>query len=141
MIAWITNFGTGLPAWIDFAVLGLAILLGVWAVLAIIELVRDQDNWKLRLKPVIFRTLVLIIYCLAFFSAFGPGTPAPVLDSDIGIMELVDKAPPQKPIEQINKEAYEKKDEFLKKQDQGFEEEQAEADAYLENLRKKHQDN
>jgi hypothetical protein len=141
MLEWLLNFGTGVPAWVDFAAIGIVVLLGAWVTFAVISLLQDKDNWKLRWKPIAFRSVILIIYSLFAFAAFGPGTPAPVLDSDIGVMELVDEAPPQKSIEQINEDAYESKDEFLKKQDQGFEEEQAEADAYLENLRNKHQNN
>jgi len=138
MIDWLLSFGTGLPGWIDFIIVGIAVLLGIWVVLAVIEIFKDPDNWKLRWKPIAFRAVLLIIYCWAFFIAFGPGAPAPPVDSDIGVMELVDEAPPQRSIEQIEKEGYEKKDKFLKKQDQGFEEEKAEADAYYEELRKKH---
>ena len=138
MVEWLLNFVTGMPAWVEFIVVGIAILLGIWVVLAVVQIFKDPDNWKLRWKPIAFRAVILIVYCWAFFAAFGPGTPAPQLDTDVGVMELVDKAPAQKSTEQIGEEAYEKKDEFLKKQDQGFEEEQKEADAYFEKLRKKY---
>ena len=139
MVEWLLNFGAGAPAWVEFAIAGIAVLLGVWALLALVALIKDPDNWKLRWKPFVFRIILLIIFCWAFFAAFGPGTPAPPMNSDIGVMEVVDKAPDQKSPEQIEKESYEKKDKFLKRQDQSFEEGQAEADAYLDKVRKKHQ--
>ena len=139
MIEWLLNFGTGLPAWTDFVLIGATIMLGVWIVLGVVALVKNLDDWKPKCISLALKLLIFAAFCWAFYTAFGPGTAPDVLDSDTGVMEMVDKAPDQKPTEQIEKEAYEKKDIFLKKQDQGFEEEQAEADAYLEKLRREHQ--
>ena len=139
MTEWLLNFGTGLPAWTEFVLIGATVMLGVWVILAVVALARDLGNWKPRCISLALKLLIFAAFCWAFYAAFGPGTAPDVLDSDTGVMEMVDKAPDQKPTEQIEKEAYEKKDIFLKKQDQGFEEEQAEADAYLEKLRREHQ--
>jgi hypothetical protein len=139
MMDWLSNFGAGAPAWVEFAISAVAVLLGIWMLLALVALFRDPNNWKLRWKPIVFRSVILAVFCWAFFVAFGPGAPAPPMNSDIGIMEVVDKAPPEKSLEQIEKDSYEKKSEFLKKQDQGFKEEQEEADAYLDKARKRHQ--
>ncbi len=143
MLNWLLNIGTGLVGWIMFVKVIIYVLLCVWVVIAVYGLyvsIRDDDGlWKSHAKWLAFRSFVLAAFLFATLSAFGPGTPPRELPSEIGIMEYVDKAPDMKTEAEIKKEAADKVDPFLKKQDEGFKTEQEEADAYLEKIRKKYQ--
>lgn len=143
MLSWLLNIGTGLVGWIMFAKVIIYVLLGMWVAIAIFVLyvsIRDDDElWESHAKWLAFKLFVLAAFLFATLSAFGPGTPPRELPSGTGIMEYVDKAPDMKTEAEIKKEAADKVDPFLKRQNEGFEAEQEEADAYLENLRKKHQ--
>jgi len=143
MLDWLLNIGTGLVGWVMFFKVVIYILLGVWVLLAVLGLyksLRDEDGlWKSYSKWLVFKSFVLAVFLFATLSAFGPGTPPQELPSDIGVIEYVDKAPDMKTPAEIQKEAENKVDPFLKRQDESFKTEQEEADAYLENLRKKHQ--
>jgi len=143
MINWLLNIGTGLVGWVMFAKTIIALLLSVWVFIAIIAFyvsVRDGDGlWKSHVKWLAFKTFIMCAFMFATLSAFGPGTPPKELPSATGIMEYVDKASDMKSPAAIEKEAADNIDPLLKKQDEGFKAEQEEADTYLENLRKKHQ--
>jgi len=134
------NFGMGIPAWINLLVILVAVALAVWIGYAIYALILDPNNWKLRVKPIVFRVLILAVFLWATLTAFGPGTPAPPMPSDIGAMKLIEKAPDEKSLSEIQKEAAEKRDEFLKAQDRGFQKEKEEADKYIDEALKKYAD-
>ena len=143
MLDWLMNFSTGLVGWTMFLLTVLGAVLGLWLVLEVVKLIRsvneDNGKWRLHAGRAVLKSFLFAIYLFATLSAFGPGTPPQELPSDIGVMEYVDKAPDMKTPAEIQTEAEAKVDPFLKKQDEGFKAEQEEADAYLENLRKKHQ--
>ncbi len=143
MLDWLLNVGTGFVGWVMFLRIVLGGFFAVWMIVAIHRLyvsLRNQDGlWKLHTKWLVFKSLVLFVYLFAILSAFGPGAPPQELPSDTGIMEYVDKAPDMKTPAEIQKEAEAKVNPFLKKQREGFKAEQEEADAYLEKLREKHQ--
>ncbi len=143
MLDWLFNFGTGVPAWTMFIVVIIGMMIGAWVVMGFTNLVlsikEDDGLWKSHRNKLVLKALVFVIFIFTFTNAFGPGTPPQELPSDIGVMEYVDKAPDMKTPVEIQKEAEAKVDPFLKKQDEGFKAEQEEADAYLEKIRKKHQ--
>ncbi len=143
MLDWLLNIGTGLVGWVMFLKILIYILLGVWVLIAVYRLyvsLRDEDGlWKSYTKWLAFKSFVLAAFLFATLSAFGPGTPPQELPSDIGVMEYVDKAPDMKTPAEIQKEAEAKVDPLLKKQDEGFKAEQEEADAYLDEIKKKYQ--
>ena len=143
MLDWLLNFGTGLPAWTMFMLTTSGVILFIWAVASALKLSRSlskkDGQWRLHTKWLAFKTFVFVVFLFAFGVAFGPGIPPQELPSDIGIMEYVDKAPDMKTQTEIDEEAAAKVDPFLKKQDEGFKAEQKEADAYLKEIRKKHQ--
>jgi hypothetical protein len=142
MIEWLLNFGTGIPAWTSFVI---AIIVGGVGVLTLYSWYKfvmaavEKQPWRALLTRAIIRSVVFAAVIYFAFVAFGPGQPAPPMDSGEGARELIEKAPPEKSKEQIDKEAYDKQPEVLKKQDQGFAEEKEEADAYLDELRKRHE--
>ncbi len=143
MLDWLINFGTGLPAWTMLVLTVGGLILAVWVIIAAIRLKVSLDKkdgqWKSLTKWLVFKAFVFAVFIFAFFTAFGPGKPPQELPSDIGVMKYVDKAPDMKTSAEIDAEAAAKVDLFLKKQSEGFKAEQEEADAYLDNIRKKHQ--
>ncbi len=143
MLNWLLNTSTGLVGWVVFLKGIIYVILCVWVVIAVYGLyasIKEADGlWKSYTKWLAFKVFILAAFLFATLSAFGPGTPPRELPSEIGVMEYVDKAPDMKSPDEIAAESEAKVDPLLKKQDEGFEEEQKEADAYLENLRKKHQ--
>lgn len=143
MLEWLMNFGTGLPAWTMFFVTAICIACVVWFMLAVwrmLPVISDgTDKWKVHLKGVIVKGVFLALVLFTALAAFGPGTPSQELPSDIGAMEYVDKAPDMKTQAEIDAEAEAKVSRFLKEQDKGFKAYQEEADAYLDNVRKKYQ--
>lgn len=143
MLDWLLNFGTGLPAWTNFFAVVIATAWAVWLIKDLwkigVSVTEGDDKWKPIVKPAVIKGFLFAVMLYAALVAFGPGTPPQELPSDIGVMEYVDKAPDMKTPAEIQKEAEAKVNPFLKKQREGFKAEQEEADAYLENLRKKYQ--
>ena len=140
---WLMNHGTGTIAWLNL--LSVLVVIGFAAWLAkdlysvIMSVNKEDGKWKPMVKPAIVKALVLTVVVFGIYAAMGPGTPPMEIQSDIGVMEYVDKAPDMKTQEQIDREAEARKDPFLKKQDQGFQAEKEEADAILDEARKRHQ--
>ena len=142
----IWNFGWNPATWIGF---GAALVTLVFAVLFIRSLYRlfgikpyevDQRGGtrKRAIRNAIIAGFSLIVCIIFFYFGFGPGQPVKVAPvGEEGMMKMVEEMPEEKPLEEIRKEAYEKKPEELKAQDRGFEKEAEEADAYLDKAIKK----
>lgn len=137
----IFNVGTDAGAWFWVVKSLIVTALGVWFVFGLVFEVRtcySKDNEVLEqefdFKKIAFRAVIFMLAGFFCFVAFGKGSPPPVAgyEYEEGIMEMTDKAPDQKPIEEIRKEAEEIKDEHLKKvEKEGFADEAKEADDYI----------
>jgi hypothetical protein len=92
--------------------------------------IAENENYRSwDVLPLIGVTVVLFLY---MFVAFPAGEPVEVTPAtEEGMYQQTMKAPDEKPPEVLKVEAEEKKPDALKRQDEGFEKDQAEADAYL----------
>jgi hypothetical protein len=92
--------------------------------------VREDENYTgWDVIPLLAATVVLFLH---MFVAFPAGEPVDVTPAtEDGVRQLTMEAPDEKPVEVLQAEAKEKKPDVLKRQDEGFEKDKEEADAYL----------
>ncbi len=133
------NFGSGLPTWIGLALLFVVLFFVTILAVTVAELIMvltKKSLSRLRriaIRNVILSSVALIVVIVSGYFSFGPGEPAriPPVTED-GMHNLVEQMPEEKRKEVIEKEAYEKKPEVLKRQDDvSFEKERREADEYI----------
>ncbi len=133
------NIGTGAPLWLE---LGKATVVLLFAVLAagygyqsykaFTAGEPDKEVGKQKLYMTAFLVILLILAIAFFYFAFGPGKkiqPAPAKEQ--GIHNVVDGYPDEKSPGEIKKDAEAKKPDVLKRQDEGFQKDAKEADAYV----------
>ena len=133
----ILNIGTSITFWIVFmkAVIlcGLLYLVGIKAY-RLSKLTPKRKKWKQTLRTVIILVALTIVYIFFAYVAFGPGEPTKRVDvEEVGTSKLMKEKPTEKPVEEIRREAYERKPEQLKRQDDpSFTKEKEEADKQMD---------
>jgi len=135
----ILNIGVSETFWIAFikAVI-LVILLCFMGIVTyrLTQLTPRRKKWKRTIKTDIVLGVITIVYVFFAYFAFGPGKETKGVDvEDLGTTKLMEKKPTEKSIEDIQREAYEKKPEQLKRQDDSsFAKEKEEADAQVDKI-------
>jgi hypothetical protein len=132
------SYGTNIQAWIELFSIFVIVMIGFWWFKAI------RRVWKSKRKKLSTAVYVrgIIFFVCGTFLFFAFGSPIKPdqhrIDEESGMILLVDEMPDEKEKEVIEAESYEKKEEFLKRQDErGFDKEREEADSYIEKALKK----
>lgn len=138
----ILNIGSDPTFWIAFlkgAILcALLLVIGLKAY-KLGKLTPKRKKWKQTFRTLIILTVITIVYVFAAYVAFGPGKPTALVDvEDVGSTKLMETKPTEKSVEEIRKEAYERKPEQLKRQDDpSFTKEKEEGDKQVDAILKR----
>lgn len=146
----VTNYGINPATWIGFGMAVITIIILYHTIKAAIKVGKadeEEDNpevavelKKYRLKQVwtrfVFMTIFLTVTIIFFYFGFGPGEPVRLTPAESdGMRQMTEEMPDEKTDSVIQEEAYEKKPHELRRQDDpGFEEEQKQADDYIEKV-------
>ena len=136
-------FNTGLDAYWWFTIFKIILLVGLFlkflgSVISYIKSMKGQEisfenqtkksNVKKLVKPSIWLLVFILSWVFLFFS-YGPGKDVTVTEeSEFGMTELIKEMPEEKTQEVIDSISYDKKSEFLKRQDSSSVKETQEAD-------------
>lgn len=88
----------------------------------------EEPEWVMT-GLTVFAILVMALHMFVAFPAGEPVDVTPIKDD--GVRQLTEAMPDEKPVEVIRAEAKAKVPEELRRQDEGFEKDQEEANAYL----------
>jgi len=133
----ILNIGTSITFWIVFlkgTILALLFFLVGFNAYKLSKLTPKRKKWKQRLRMVVISVAITVCYIFFAFVAFGPGESTKRVEvEDVGTSKLMKEKPTEKPVEEIRREAYERKPEQLKRQDDpSFTKEKEEADKQMD---------
>jgi len=138
----ILNVGTSAVFWVAFLKAAILISLLCWIGFTTYKLTKlspGRKKWKQTIKLDIVLGVIAIVYVFFVYVAFGPGKTTSRVDvEDIGTSKLMKEKPAEKTVEEIRKNAYERKPEQLKRQDDpSFAKEKEEADAQMDEILKR----
>jgi hypothetical protein len=133
------NVGIGTSLWWELLKFGvvasIALMMSVFAYRSYKAFKSGDDEKKsagANLAAAVIMAILLVAAIAYFYFAFGPGKKIETLPAEEqGTHRLVDTYPDEKPVQDIKKEARDKKPEELKRQEEGFEKDAKEADDFV----------
>lgn len=136
------NFGTNFATWIAFIAIVITLIFAYFFMNSLHQLSKAYSETDEKITAIVRKsairnalmTALFFVICIIFFYfSFGSGRPPRIhsIEED-GMRNMVERMPKEKAKKVIKEEAYQKKPEELKRQDDpGFKQEVEQADGYI----------